>query len=150
MIIRKMELRDLSQVVMIEESLFSDPWTENAFRDTLDQKEADFVVAVSEQEEIIGYCGAYRALDEAEIVNVAIKKEHQNHGYGAEMVQALIEEEKKNGVVSFILEVRPSNLSAHRCYQKLGFRTIGIRRDFYDCPKENALVMKMESIAGDE
>ena len=45
MIIRKMELRDLSQVVMIEESLFSDPWTENAFRDTLDQKEADFVVA---------------------------------------------------------------------------------------------------------
>ena len=94
--------------------------------------------------------GAYRALDEAEIVNVAIKKDHQNHGYGAEMVQALIGEEKKNGVVSFILEVRPSNLSAHRCYQKLGFRTIGIRRDFYDCPKENALVMKMESIAGDE
>ena len=148
--IRKMELRDLPQVVMIEESLFSDPWTENAFRDTLDQKEAEFVVAVSEQEEIIGYCGAYRALDEAEIVNVAIKKDHQNHGYGAEMVQALIGEEKKNGVVSFILEVRPSNLSAHRCYQKLGFRTIGIRRDFYDCPKENALVMKMESIAGDE
>mgnify|MGYP002226028557 FL=1 len=99
---------------------------------------------------LLDYCGAYRALDEAEIVNVAIKKEHQNHGYGAEMVQALIEEEKKNGVVSFILEVRPSNLSAHRCYQKLGFRTIGIRRDFYDCPKENALVMKMESIAGDE
>ena len=93
---------------------------------------------------------AGRALDEAEIVNVAIKKDHQNHGYGAEMVQALIGEEKKNGVVSFILEVRPSNLSAHRCYQKLGFRTIGIRRDFYDCPKENALVMKMESIAGDE
>ena len=54
MIIRKMELRDLPQVVVIEESLFSDPWTENAFRDTLDQKEADFVVAVSEQEEIIG------------------------------------------------------------------------------------------------
>ena len=48
MIIRKMELRDLPQVVMIEESLFSDPWTEDAFyRDTLDQKEADFVVAVS-------------------------------------------------------------------------------------------------------
>ena len=58
MIIRKMELRDLPQVVVIEESLFSDPWTENAFRDTLDQKEADFVVAVSEQEEIMGYCGA--------------------------------------------------------------------------------------------
>ena len=87
MIIRKMELRDLSQVVMIEESLFSDPWTENAFRDTLDQKEADFVVAVSEQEEIIGYCGAYRALDEAEIVNVAIRKKDQNQGVGAGMVR---------------------------------------------------------------
>ena len=123
--IRKMQLDDLPQVAAIEQSLFGDAWSEKAFRDTLEQ-------------------------DEAEIVNVAIKKDHQNHGYGAEMVQALIGEEKKNGVVSFILEVRPSNLSAHRCYQKLGFRTIGIRRDFYDCPKENALVMKMESIAGDE
>lgn len=95
MIIRKMELRDLPQVVRIEESLFSDPWTENAFRDTLDQKEADFVVAVSEQEEIIGYCGAYRALDEAEIVNVAIRKKDQNQGVGAGMVRTLIEEERK-------------------------------------------------------
>ena len=111
MIIRKMELRDLPQGVMIEESLFSDPWTENAFRDTLDQKEADFVVAVSEQEEIIGYCGAYRALDEAEIVNVAIRKKDQNQGVGAGMVRTLIEEEKKKGVHFFILEVRESNLS---------------------------------------
>ena len=134
MIIRKMELRDLSQVVMIEESLFSDPWTENAFRDTLDQKEADFVVAVSEQEEIIGYCGAYRALDEAEIVNVAIRKKDQNQG----------------GVHFFILEVRESNLSAQHCYEKLGFKSIGIRKNFYDCPRENALIMQMESIAGDE
>ena len=128
MMIRKMQLDDLPQVAAIEQSLFGDAWSEKAFRDTLEQEEADFIVAVNAQNEIIGYCGAYRALDEAEIVN----------------------EEKKNGVVSFILEVRPSNLSAHRCYQKLGFRTIGIRRDFYDCPKENALVMKMESISGDE
>ena len=130
MIIRKMELRDLPQVVRIEESLFSDPWTENAFRDTLDQKEADFVVAVSEQEEIIGYCGAYRALDEAEIVNVAIRKKDQNQGVGAGMVRTLIEEEKKKGVHFF--------------------KSIGIRKNFYDCPRENALIMQMESIAGDE
>ena len=150
MILRKMELRDLPQVVMIEESLFSDPWTENAFRDTLDQKEADFVVTVSEQEEIIGYCGAYRALDEAEIVNVAIRKKDQNQGVGAGMVRTLIEEEKKKGVHFFILEVRESNLSAQHCYEKLGFKSIGIRKNFYDCPRENALIMQMESIAGDE
>ncbi len=150
MIIRKMELRDLPQVVVIEESLFGDPWTENAFRDTLDQKEADFVVAVSEQEEIIGYCGAYRALDEAEIVNVAIRKKDQNQGVGAGMVRTLIEEEKKKGVRFFILEVRESNLSAQHCYEKLGFKSIGIRKNFYDCPRENALIMQMESIAGDE
>ena len=89
--IRKMQLDDLTQVAALEQSLFGDPWSEKAFRDTLEQDEADFIVAVNAQNEIIGYCGAYRALDEAEIVNVAIKKEHQNHGYGAEMVQALIE-----------------------------------------------------------
>ena len=148
MIIRKMQAEDLPQVAAIEQSLFGDPWSEKAFRDTLEQEEADFIVAVSEQEEIIGYCGAYRALDEAEIVNVAIKKEYQNHGYGAEMVKALIEEEKKNGAAFFFLEVRPSNLSAHRCYKKLGFKTIGIRKDFYESPKENALVMQLEVITG--
>lgn len=150
MIIRKMESRDLPQVAAIEKSLFSDPWSENAFRDTLDQKEADFIVAVSEQEEVIGYCGAYRALDEAEIVNVAIRKGDQNRGAGAKMVQSLIEEEEKNGVCIFILEVRESNLSAQRCYEKLGFKGIGIRKNFYDCPRENALIMQMESINGDE
>ena len=90
MMIRKMQLDDLPQVAAIEQSLFGDAWSEKAFRDTLEQEEADFIVAVNAQNEIIGYCGAYRALDEAEIVNVAIKKDHQNHGYGAEMVQALL------------------------------------------------------------
>lgn len=102
--IRKMQLDDLTQVAALEQSLFGDPWSEKAFRDTLEQEEADFIVAVNAQNEIIGYCGAYRALDEAEIVNVAIKKEHQNHGYGAEMVQALIEEERKT--VLFPLSLR--------------------------------------------
>ncbi len=150
MIIRKMENRDLPQVAEIEKSLFGDPWSENAFRDTLDQKEADFIVAAGEQEEVIGYCGAYRALDEAEIVNVAIRKENQNQGAGSKMVQALMDEEKKNGVRFFILEVRESNLPAQRCYEKLGFKSIGIRKNFYDCPRENALIMQMESIAGNE
>lgn len=145
MILRKMEEQDLTQVAAIERTLFSDPWSENAFRETLKQEEADFVVAV-EADEIIGYCGAYRALDEAEIVNVAIKKECQNLGLGAKMVQSLIDQEKEKGSRFFILEVRSSNVSAQCCYKKLGFRTIGIRKDFYDCPKENALVMQMESI----
>ena len=148
MIIRKMQADDLPQVAAIEQSLFGDPWSESAFRDTLNQKEADFIVAEDENGEMIGYCGTYRALDEAEIVNVAIRKEQQNHGYGTEMVQALIEEEKKKGAAFFFLEVRESNLSAQCCYKKLGFKTIGIRKDFYESPKENALVMQMESIAG--
>ena len=112
MIIRKMQAEDLPQVAAIEQSLFGDPWSESAFRDTLNQKEANFIVAEDENGEMIGYCGTYRALDEAEIVNVAIRKEQQNHGYGTEMVQALIEEEKKKGAAFFFLEVRESNLSA--------------------------------------
>ena len=60
MMIRKMQLDDLPQVAAIEQSLFGDPWSEKAFRDTLEQEEADFIVAVNAQNEIIGYCGAYR------------------------------------------------------------------------------------------
>ncbi|MFR4971873.1 MAG: hypothetical protein ACLTDC_15770 [Lachnospiraceae bacterium] len=56
--IRKMQLDDLPQVAAIEQSLFGDAWSEKAFRDTLEQEEADFIVAVNAQNEIIGYCGS--------------------------------------------------------------------------------------------
>jgi len=74
MMIRKMQLDDLPQVAAIEQSLFGDAWSEKAFRDTLEQEEADFIVAVNAQNEIIGYCGAYRALDEAEICQCGYQK----------------------------------------------------------------------------
>ena len=150
MIIRPMEEKDLAEVMAIEEDLFSDAWTMDGFRETLRQPEADFLVAEEAGMGIVGYCGSYRAFDEAEIVNVAICRNYQNRGCGQRIVEKLIEIEKAAGVRYFVLEVRISNLAAQRLYEKVGFRNIGIRRRFYDRPVEDAVIMQKEIITDDK
>lgn len=150
MIIRPMEEDDILQVVDIEEDLFGDPWSEEAFRDSLKQPEARFLMAQDSAWGVVGYCGSYRALDEAEIVNVAVRNDCQNRGIGSRLVEQLIQQDTKDGVRHFILEVRLSNLAAQHVYEKLGFVKVGIRKRFYDRPVEDAVIMKKEIITADE
>ena len=150
MMIRRMEERDLPHVAAIDKSLFGDPWSEEAFRASLKQPEAHFLAAEDEQAGVVGYCGSYRALDEAEIVNVAVSSDYQNHGTGRLLVGQLMKEETAAGVQNFILEVRLGNLAAQHVYEMLGFRRIGIRKHFYDNPVEDAVIMQKVNITDDE
>lgn len=150
MIIRPMENDDLPQVAAIEEQLFSDPWSVEDFRASLLQPAARFLVAEDEKAGILGYCGSYRAMDESEIVNVAVRPDCQNRGVGRLMVARLREEERQAGARRFILEVRMSNRPARHVYEKLGFEITGIRKGFYENPPEDALVMMLEDITTDE
>lgn len=150
MIIRRMEEEDLPQVADIEADLFGDPWSESDFRDSLKQPEAGFLTAEDQDKGIVGYCGGYRALDEVEIVNVAVRRDCQNGGIGCRMVDRLVRDYILEGVHYFILEVRMSNLAAQHVYEKLGFRKIGVRKGFYDSPVEDAVIMQKEKITADE
>lgn len=148
--IRPMREEDLSEVMVIEEALFSDAWSVDGFKETLQQPEADFLVAEDDDLGIVGYCGSYRALDEAEIVNVAVRSDCQNRGFGQKLVEQLIAAESAEGVKYFVLEVRVSNLAAQHLYEKAGFKNIGIRRRFYDRPVEDAVIMQKENITDDK
>jgi ribosomal-protein-alanine N-acetyltransferase len=149
MMIRSMEEQDLEQVAAIEQTLFSDAWSPESFRESLRQPEAVFLVAEDKNQGILGYCGSYQALDEAEIVNVAVRGDAQNCGCGRRLVEALLQENELRGVKCFILEVRISNLQAQHVYEKVGFQKIGIRRRFYENPEEDAVIMKKENITAD-
>ena len=97
---------------------------------------------VAEQNgEILGYCGFIFVLDEAEIPNVCVKASARKQGIGKQMLNFLEEEAKKLGITILYLEVRQSNQSARNLYTLLGFEEDGIRRDFYELPKENAVLM---------
>ena len=149
-VIRSMQEEDLQEVVAIEEDLFSDSWSLEGFKSTLRQPDTNFLVAVDAGLGVVGYCGSYRALDEAEIVNVAVRRDCQNHGLGGKLVEQLVAEEAAAGICSFILEVRVGNLAAQHLYEKIGFRSIGIRRRFYDNPVEDAVIMQMGNITDDK
>ena len=145
MMIRRMEKRDLLQVEAIETALFSDAWSEQGFEDTLNLPYAISLVAIDETvDAILGYIIMYVSFEEGEISNVAVAKSAQNRGIGSALMQAILEKGLEESVTRFILEVRVSNTPAIALYKKFGFTEIGIRRDFYEKPREGALIMVRE------
>ena len=138
--IRRMEERDVQQVAAIEAESFSLPWSEQAFRDSLAMYHTIFLVADLEGR-IAGYCGWYQSLEEAEITNVAVKQELRGKGIARELLQELFRVGTAQGVFAYTLEVRVSNTPAIHLYESLGFENVGIRRDFYEKPTEDAMIM---------
>ena len=138
--IRRMTIEDCKQVADIEAVSFSVPWSLRAFVDTVEKENFRYFVA-EENGEILGYCGFLYVLDEAEIPNVCVKESARRRGVGREMLNALINEAEKLGIVMLYLEVRESNLAAKGLYEALGFVENGIRKNFYEQPVENAVLM---------
>lgn len=131
---------DCVRVAELEKVIFSQPWSEQGFRDALNMEQNIFLV-VEEAGIICGYIGMYQSLDEGEITNVAVDPEKRNAGAGRMLMQAAMEQAKQQGITRIVLEVRVSNASAIRLYEKCGFVNCGIRKGFYDFPKEDAYIM---------
>jgi len=131
------------QVALIENETFSFPWSEQSFLECVGNPDRHYICAVH-NEEVVGYCGYWKVLDEAEIYNVAVKSEKRGFGIGETMLTKLIEYGKSDNRKKFLLEVRCGNKAAISLYKKLGFKEDGIRPEFYDEPKEDALLMSLE------
>lgn len=138
--VRPMEKQDIGQVAELEREVFSMPWSEQGFADALDGGHGLFFVAC-EEERIIGYCGMYGILDEGEITNVAVATEYRGTGVARQLMDALMEAGRAKEIHTLILEVRMSNERAIHFYEKCGFSIAGIRRNFYEKPREDGYVM---------
>ncbi|MBU9746974.1 ribosomal protein S18-alanine N-acetyltransferase [Lachnospiraceae bacterium ASD3451] len=139
--IRPMEAKDLKQVTAIERETFSVPWSEKAFADSMDLPYTLYLVAETPEGRIAGYCGLYQVFSEGEITNVAVAFAQRRQGVAGTMLTRLLEQGKQMGIESFFLEVRQSNLAARRLYEKLGFSGNGTRKNFYEKPREDAVIM---------
>lgn len=138
--VRTMTAQDCGKTAALEKQIFSQPWSEQGFLDAISGGQNIFLVA-EEDGEICGYVGMYQSLDEGEITNVAVSTERRNAGIGWTLMQAALEEAKGHGIVQIVLEVRVSNAPAIHLYEKCGFVNCGIRKGFYDFPKEDAYIM---------
>ena len=141
MIIRKMIQADVSRVAEIEKECFSLPWSEGSFEDSLSREDTIFLVC--EDGEVVGYVGMYLSFEEGEITNVAVTPSYRGKGCGNLLIQAMKEEAKARRAECILLEVRVSNAPAISLYKKHGFEEIGIRKNFYQYPDEDAIIMKV-------
>jgi ribosomal-protein-alanine N-acetyltransferase len=142
--IRPMMEIDLPEVAGIEQQSYAFPWSENIFRDCL--RVGYTCRALDLAGQIIGYGVMSMGAGEAHVLNVCVRGEFRNFGFGRRLLQHLLERASAAGVNEAFLEVRPSNLAAIRLYQRLGFEQIGIRRGYYQAPdgREDAIVLKLE------
>ena len=108
-----------------------------------------YVLQKSDEQEIIGYICGWKINDEFEITNLGIRKQFQRQGFGKILVEYIFKEIKKDDCKVFSLEVRENNFAAQKLYEKLGFKVIGIREEYYNNPKENAVVMRLRLTEND-
>ena len=138
--IREMTLDDLEQVMVIERENFSVPWTENGFFSFLLRQDTLFLT-VEEDGRVVGYCGAVLVPDEGDVTNVSVSRDCQGQGIGRALVQELVGRAAAAGVARLYLEVRRSNARALRLYGGMGFEQTGIRKNYYEEPVEDAVLM---------
>ncbi len=139
---REMSAFDVPEVAALERLNFSEPWSEEGFLSELKQPHALYLTArLKETSVLAGYCGLLQSMDEADIVNVAVRKEFRGRGIAFAMLEYLMELGRERGVAKFTLEVRKSNHAALHLYEKLGFHQAGVRTGFYEKPDEDALIL---------
>lgn len=138
--IRKMQVKDALSVSRIEQEIFSKPWSYQGFVDALNLGNTVFLVA-EEEEKIAGYIGMYMSLDEGEITNVAVGAKMRQRGIGGMLLSEIKKEAERRSIARIVLEVRVSNDSAIRLYERNGFKNCGVRKGFYELPKEDAYIM---------
>lgn len=131
---------DIAQVAEIERQIFSIPWSEKAFRDSMESDNTIYIVA-KENDNVAGYAGMYLSFEEGNITNVAVNPLSRRKGIGEKIVRDILNRAYEKGVRDVFLEVRETNSVAIALYEKIGFKEEGIRKNFYDKPRENALIM---------
>lgn len=127
--VRDMRQTDVVAVSMIENSVYEFPWTAGIFRDCL---LAGYISLVLEQDgKVIGYGIISVAAGEAHLLNIALSEAARGCGYGRYLLEYLADVAREAGAESMYLEVRPSNTTALKLYERLGFKLIGRRRGYY-------------------
>ncbi len=144
-IFEPMEMIDLQQVMAIERASFTCPWTQTMFLSELvDNPFSHSWVAREEDRKIVGYAVFWVVIDELHLLNVAVDPGWRRRGIGEQLMRLLFDIAQKRGVRKGTLEVRASNFSAQELYRKFGFREVGVRRNYYQGPTENARLFQCD------
>ena len=140
----------LEELEKLERICFSRPWSRKMLAEELENQCAAFLVAEdSVSGRVLGYAGLMVVADEGYITNVAVFPEYRRQGIAAQILQVFLQFAAANHLAFLTLEVRPSNAAAIALYQGFGFEEVGRRKNYYDLPKEDALILTKYVETGD-
>ena len=143
MIITKMGAQHVAQVAALEKLCFSDPWSEKSVGSELENPLSLWLVA-EEEGAVGGYVGSQTVMGETDMMNVAVHPDYRIQGIATALIVGLVEELLRQGSHCLTLEVRASNETAIRVYERLGFTELGRRKNYYRNPREDALILRKE------
>ena len=143
MTITKMTNVHVLQIAELEKLCFNDPWSEKSIASELNNRLSCWLVAL-DGDSVVGYVGSQTVLGETDMMNIAVHPDYRKQGVATDLIQSLIDALSKQGSHSLMLEVRQTNEPAKNLYKSLGFETVGIRKNYYRNPRENALILRKE------
>jgi len=133
---------DVPAVYAIELATFPTPWTLDSFYYEVHENQyAHYVLAIDEEDHIIGFCGMWMVVDAAQITNVAVIESARGRGIGEGLMREAMRIAQQNEMEIMSLEVRVTNTVAQNLYRKLDFQDGGLRKGYYTDNGEDALVM---------
>jgi [ribosomal protein S18]-alanine N-acetyltransferase len=147
--IRRLQLRDLTAIEMIERSAYPTPWSRSMFAGEL-SKPSSVCLGAFEDEVLVGYLITSRYVDAWHVMNVAVAPDRQRRGIASALLGRLFELTAADDRRGYTLEVRVSNAGAISLYERLGFEQRGVRRGYYTDNREDALIMWRDPAVRDE
>ena len=139
--IRPMLVSDIEAIKQLEKDIFGDAWSENNIKDSIESK-FDYCVVIEEDYRVLAYIIFRVNDDEAELFRIATDKCNRGMGYGHRLMNFMISNLRDMKVKKVFLEVRCQNKDAIRLYEEYGFKKLGIRKEYYHDPIDDALLME--------
>lgn len=166
--LRYMTLDDIPQVMEIEHSAFTSPWSSRSYAYEATESTHSYMLVVEgeqtlphppgwrrwfnrltgsrtagNQRQILAYGGLWNILDEAHVSTIAVNKQHRGKSYGELALAAMVRKSIALGAEYIVLEVRVSNIVAQNLYLKYGFKNVGVKRNYYRDDNEDAYDMRL-------
>lgn len=145
LILKEMDFSDLEGVYEVSSLSLKETWSLNSIEKELNNKLATYIVCL-EDSKVLGFAGSWLIASEGQITNVAVHPNSRGKGIGKYLMEKLIFVLKNKGCTDITLEVRKSNIIAQNLYKSLGFKQEGIRKNFYEDNKEDAIIMWLHNI----
>lgn len=138
--VRCAEVSDIEFISLLEQKTFSEPWSKDNIEYAINDEDTVFLVAEIDGEKV-GYISGKNIAGEMYFNNVAVEKKYRGKGIGKRLVAQICRIAKQSKCILVTLEVRESNSVAIDLYKQNGFVQVGLRKNFYSSPTENALIL---------